>query len=253
MTRIDVNCDVGEGCGADDELFPLITSANIACGAHAGGPEIIGASVRAAMAAGVAIGAHPGFADREHFGRRPQPLAPHDVDALVGPQIRLVRAIAEAEGATLTHVKPHGALYNMAAADAALADAMARVVRDVDARLILVGLAGSELIRAGERAGLPTASEAFADWRYFADGSLVPRGRADAVIADISAAVDQAMSLVRDAQVLAVDGHTVRVRADTICVHGDEANAVALARALRAAFTAMGIRVAPLGRREGHA
>lgn len=247
MMWIDLNADVGEGMTSDEELFRVVTSANIACGGHAGSPETIQASVRAALANRVAIGAHPGFADREHFGRRVQVLSSDDVRVLMLQQVWLVQEIAAAEGGRLVHVKPHGALYNMSAADAALADAIAGAVREIDPALILVGLAGSELVRAGQRFGLRTANEAFADRRYQADGSLVSRTSAHGVIDDDHEAVKQATMIVSSQQAPLHEGGMVRVEADTICVHGDRSGAPELARLLVTMFTLMGVEVAALG------
>ena len=253
MIRIDLNCDMGEGIGADDELFPWITSANIACGFHAGSPEIMRASVRAAIRHQVGIGAHPGLPDRENFGRVARGLTEAEARTMVVDQVAALEEIARAEGGALVHVKPHGALYNMASDDIALADAIAHAVRAVDPRLILMGLSGSELIRAGERAGLATASEVFADRGYLPDGSLVPRGRPDALITDVNAAVRQSIRLVRDQRVSDVGGGEVTVRAESICLHGDGAHAVEFARAIRTGLEAEGIAVVPLRDQSGRA
>lgn len=246
MIRIDLNCDMGEGIGADELLFPWITSANIACGFHAGGPAEMRAAVRLAIRHKVAIGAHPGLPDRENFGRIAHPTTPDAAYAMVVTQVQALRDIVIEEAGTLVHVKPHGALYNMAAADASLADGIAHAVRDVDPRLILMGLSGSELIRAGERAGLLTASEVFADRGYLADGSLAPRGTSGALITDVELAVQQSLHLVRDQRVHAIDGSEVAVRAESICLHGDGAHAVEFARAVRAGLEAEGVVVIAL-------
>lgn len=248
MRRVDLNADVGEGMGGDEQLFRHITSANIACGAHAGSVETIRASVRLAVAHRVAIGAHPGLADPEHFGRRAQVLTGDEARALVAQQVSLVQEIAADEGGRMTHVKPHGALYNMAARDAALAEVIAQTIRAIDPALILVGLSGSELIRAGSRVGLLTANEVFADRRYHADGSLVSRARPDAVIDDVAEAVKQVVSLVAREKAPAIDGPDVSMQADTICLHGDRADAARLARDLCAALAVMGVEIAPLRR-----
>ncbi|MCX6954972.1 MAG: LamB/YcsF family protein, partial [Verrucomicrobia bacterium] len=190
---IDLNCDLGEGAGHDAALMPLITSANIACGAHAGNVETMRATVALAQEHGVAVGAHPGFEDRENFGRRELPVTPDEVRRLVTRQVEALRALGP-----VRHVKAHGALYNMAARDAALAAAVAEAVRAVDGDLVLFALAGSELVRAGRACGLRVASEVFADRTYQRDGSLTPRARADALITDEDAALAQVLRLARE-------------------------------------------------------
>jgi UPF0271 protein len=243
MPSVDLNCDLGEGAGRDDELMPLITSANIACGAHAGDEAMMRATVALALKHGVAIGAHPGFADRENFGRRELVLTPGEVHALVLRQIRELQVIGQRQGARLVHVKPHGALYNMAARDAGLAGAIVAAVYEADPRLILVGLAGSKLIEAGAAGGLITASEVFADRSYLADGSLTPRERPDALITDAGLAVTQALRIVREGRVRAADGSDVAIKADTVCLHGDGPQAVPFARELSAGMKSAGIEV----------
>jgi 5-oxoprolinase (ATP-hydrolysing) subunit A len=249
MRVIDLNCDLGESFGAwqmgqDEAVLEYISSANIACGFHAGDANIMQRTVRAALARGVAIGAHPSLPDLQGFGRREMQISADEAHALVLYQIGGLSAFAVAAGTRLTHIKPHGALYNMAARDAHLADAIARAVRDFDTGLILVGLAGSELPRAGLHLGLRVAHEAFADRRYRSDGSLVPRREPDAVIHDIDAAVAQAMSIAVDGNVIAQDGSTLAIAADTLCVHGDRPDAAEFARRLRAGLVAAGIRIA---------
>lgn len=242
--HIDFNCDLGEGCGNDAAIIPLISSANIACGAHAGDETSMRETLRLCRAFGVAAGAHPGHADREHFGRRDLPLDPGEASALIGEQLQRLAALACDEGVRLVHVKPHGALYNQAARDALLADAVAAAVRDFDAQLILVGLAGSALPEAGLRAGLRVAHEAFADRRYLADASLAPRGRQGAVIDAAGDAVAQALSIVQSGEVDTLDGARITLRCDTLCLHGDRADAVEFALRLRATFDTLGIRIA---------
>ena len=247
MPRIDLNCDLGEGAGHEAGLMPLITSANIACGAHAGDETTMRATVRLAMQHGVAIGAHPGFSDREHFGRRELTLTLDEIHALVLRQIRELHMIVQQEGARLSHVKPHGALYAMAARDAGLARAIATAVYDADPRLILVGLAGSELLAAGVAGGLVTASEAFADRTYQADGSLTPRSQPEALITDADIAVRQVLRMVREGLVRATDGGDVAINAETICLHGDGLHAVEFARRLSADLRAAGIELRRCG------
>lgn len=240
---IDLNCDLGEGAGNDAALMPLITSANIACGAHAGDEDTMRETVRLALRHGVAVGAHPGFADREHFGRRELELTPAEVGRLVGTQIEALRAIAKKEGGAVVHVKPHGALYNLAARDGVVAEAIAKAVAEVDAKLLLYGLAGGKLLDAGHAAGLRVVSEVFADRSYQADGSLTPRSRADSLFADAAAAVSQVLRMISDGRVRATDGRDVAIRADTVCLHGDGAKAVEFARGIRAALLSRGVRL----------
>jgi 5-oxoprolinase (ATP-hydrolysing) subunit A len=247
---IDLNCDMGESFGAwtmgqDADVLAHVSSANIACGFHAGDPATMRRTVEAAVAHGVAIGAHPSLPDLAGFGRREMRVSADETYAMTLYQIGALAAIARAAGAQLHHVKPHGALYNMAAKDRALADAIAGAVRDFDDKLILVGLAGSELPRAGETAGLAVAHEAFADRRYESDGSLMARSKAGAVIDDVETAVAQAVSIAARGEVEGANG-TLRVRADTICVHGDRTDAAAFARRLREALETAGIAVAML-------
>lgn len=249
MKRIDLNADLGESFGAwrmgdDSALLAQISSANIACGFHAGDPSIMQRTVALAMEHGVAIGAHVSLPDLQGFGRREMKVTPAEVHAMTLYQIGALHAFAHAAGTRLSHVKPHGALYNMAARDAALANAIARAVHDFDPRLRLFGLAGSALLEAGREQGLDVAAEAFADRRYRADGSLQPRSEAGAVIKDVDLATAQAIGIVRDGSVHAADGHIVPLHADTLCLHGDGANAVASARRLRGALAAAGLRIA---------
>ena len=241
--KIDLNADLGEGSSSDRELLTLVSSANIACGFHAGDAQTMLQSVRWANASGVAIGAHPGFPDRENFGRTTMQLPPETVYAQMIYQIGALKSMTESEGARLFHVKPHGMLYNQAAADPQLADAIARAVRAVDAQLILVGLAGSELIAAGARYGLRTREEVFADRGYLASGALVPRSQPGALIEDAGQALAQTLAMVKQQQVQSVSGEWVAVNAETVCLHGDGAHALQFARTLRAAFAAEQIAV----------
>jgi UPF0271 protein len=247
MARVDLNCDLGEGAGHDEELMPLISSANIACGAHAGDEATMRATVALALRHGVAIGAHPGFADRANFGRIELPVTPGEVRGLVQEQVLRLQLLVRGAGARLVHVKPHGALYNMAARDARLARAVAQAVYEVDPRLVLFGLAGSQLVAAGEACGLAVAQEVFADRTYQADGSLTPRARPDAMITDEAAAVAQVRRMVREGWVRATDGREVSIQADTICVHGDGEHAVGFARRLRVELAAAGITIGSFG------
>jgi len=247
--HLDLNADVGESFGAwtlgdDEHLFPLVTSVNIACGVHAGDPTVIRRTIRAAGGHGLALGAHPSYPDRQGFGRRRMQLPPRELEDLVVYQVAALAGMARAEGFALTHVKPHGALYNAAAGDAAIADAIARAVRAVDPQLALVGLAGSELLAAARRADLHVVAEAFADRGYQRDGTLVPRGSAGSVIHDPEAAAARAIRLVRDNLVDAADGTTVRVEAGTLCIHGDTPDAVTIAAAIRRALESAGVTIA---------
>jgi UPF0271 protein len=251
LKHVDVNADVGESFGTwvlgqDGALFPHITSANVACGFHAGDPGVMRATVALAREHGVAIGAHPGFPDLAGFGRREMRMVPRDVEDLVVYQIGALAAVAAAQGAHLQHVKPHGALYNMAVTDFALADAIARATAAVDRSLVLLGLPASQLLQAGERAGLRTASEVFADRAYCADGTLVPRTRPGAVIHDVEAVVERVVAMVRDQAVIAEDGTRVPSRVDTICVHGDTPGAAQLAARVRTALRESGVDVKAL-------
>ena len=237
MRAIDLNCDLGEGGGHEAELMPWITSANLATGAYAGDEATLRETAILARRYGVAIGAHPGFADREHFGRRELRLPVAEIGRLVAGQIAVVQALAP-----LHHVKPHGGLYNLAARERAVADAVAQAVRVGAPTAILYGLAGSHLLAAGRAAGLRVASEAFADRGYAADGSLLPRGTPGALL-DPEAASAQALDLVREGGVRAADGTWLSIAADTICVHGDGARAVELVGRLRAAFKSAGVKL----------
>lgn len=245
---LDLNCDMGESFGrwkmGDDEgVMPHVSSVNVACGFHGGDPGTMRRTVALAIAHGVAIGAHPGLPDLQGFGRRTMAVSPQEVYDLVVVQVGALAAVAASQGTRLAHVKAHGALYNMAARDAALADAIARAVRDVDASLLFFGLAGSALIRAAEAAGLRCASEVFADRSYQADGSLTPRTHPQAMITEADRSVAQVLQMVREGTVTAVDGTPVPVRADTLCIHGDQPGAVEFARTLRSALTAIGVSI----------
>ncbi|MDU6432431.1 MAG: 5-oxoprolinase subunit PxpA [Pantoea sp.] len=241
--KIDLNADLGEGSGSDRALLQLVSSANIACGFHAGDAETMLQSVRWAKAFGVAIGAHPSFPDRENFGRTAMQLPPETVYAQMIYQIGALKSLAESEGETLVHVKPHGMLYNQAAADPALADAIARAVKAVDARLILVGLAGSESVRAAVHHGLRTREEVFADRGYLSSGALVPRSQPGAMIEEEERAIQQTLSMVKEGKVESISGELIAVNAQTVCLHGDGAHALLFAQRLRDRFAAEGIAV----------
>jgi 5-oxoprolinase (ATP-hydrolysing) subunit A len=251
MKTLDLNCDMGEGFGAwkmgeDDALLDHVTSANIACGFHAGDPGTIHRVVKMAIEKGVAVGAHPSLPDLQGFGRRRMSVSAEEVYDMVLYQIGALAGFAQACGGRLAHVKPHGALYNMAAKEGLLAQAIARAVKDFDPRLVLFGLAGSELVRAGEQAGLKTASEVFSDRTYQSDGSLTPRSQPDALIHDVDTSIAQVKRMIEEGKVTSIGGADVVVRADTLCIHGDEPNAVEFARRIRAALDADGVRIAAI-------
>jgi len=246
--HIDLNCDMGEGFGAwsmgqDEALLELVTSANIACGYHAGDPATMTRVVRLAVAKGVAVGAHPSLPDLQGFGRRTMAISPEEARGMTLYQMGALEAFARAAGGRLSHVKAHGALYNMAAKDRRLADAIASAVRDFDPSLILVGLSGSELIKAGRALGLTCASEVFADRGVEPDGSLTPRGRPGAMIEDEDLAVARVLRMVLEGKVTGRDGADVAIQADTVCIHGDQPKALAFARRLRQALAQAGIEV----------
>lgn len=231
MTRIDLNADLGEGCGDDDALLAIVTSANIACGAHAGDAATMDATVRSAIHHGVAIGAHPSYPDRENFGRVVMTRSAQEIFDDVVVQVRELAVIARARNARLHHVKAHGALYNVAARDRVVADAISRAVLAVDPQLAVFGLAGGEQIASAHAFGLRPIAEVFADRGYEPDGTLIPRGQQGALIDDVDAAVGQALALARAGT------------GETICLHGDGPDALTFARAIRTALEGAGIAV----------
>jgi 5-oxoprolinase (ATP-hydrolysing) subunit A len=249
--RIDLNSDLGESfgpwpMGQDVALMDSISSANVACGFHAGDPGAMRATIALARQKKVAIGAHPGFQDLVGFGRREIKASPAEVEDFVLYQVAALAGMAAAQGISLQHVKPHGALYNMACRDRALADAIAKAVASFDRSLILFGLPDSELLRAGRAAGLPVAAEVFADRAYDPDGSLTSRSKPGSVIHDTQIVVERAIRMVRDKQVVAIDGSTIALQADTICLHGDTPGAAEHARAVRVGLEAAGVEVRSL-------
>ncbi|MCO4892841.1 5-oxoprolinase subunit PxpA [Cupriavidus sp. WGtm5] len=241
--QIDLNADLGEGCGNDEALLALISSANIACGWHAGDAATMVQTVQWALAHGVAIGAHPSYPDRENFGRTEMQRDPEHVYADVLYQIGALAAIVRAQGGVLHHVKPHGALYNQAVRDPALARAIVRAVRDFDADLVFFGLAGSQMIDVAKEAGLRVKQEVFADRGYNPDGTLVKRGTPGALHEDEEVALDQTLTMVREQRVRAIDGTWVPIQAETVCLHGDGAHALAFARRIRERLGAEGIAI----------
>ncbi|TAK81605.1 MAG: LamB/YcsF family protein [Betaproteobacteria bacterium] len=249
MKRIDINCDMGESygawkMGADAEVMPYISSANIACGFHGGDPATIRKTVRLAVEHGVAVGAHPSLPDLQGFGRRVMKISPQDMYDLVVYQAGAVEAFARAAGARLHHVKCHGALYNMAANDEALSEAMARAVKDLGGEVMLYALSNSKMMEIGKQKGLRVAGEVFADRGYSDDGTLAPRERPGGMIEDANQAVERALGMVETGYVTSLSGKPIPVSADTLCLHGDQAGAVVFAKAIRKAFKEKGIDIA---------
>lgn len=243
---IDVNCDLGEGFGNypmpnDEILFNYISSANIACGFHAGDAAVMQRSVRLAHQKGIAIGAHPGFQDLQGFGRREMKISPTEAYQITLYQIGALFAFVKTEGAVLHHVKPHGALYNMAAKDPALAAALAQAVFDFDPTLIFYGLAGSEMILAAEKLGLKTASEVFADRTYQDDGSLTPRSQNNAMIYDAGQSIKQVIQMIKLQQVTSINNKSISLKAETLCIHGDSEHAVEFAKLIHGKLLSEGI------------
>ena len=253
MTWVDLNADLGEGFGRwtlsdDAAMLDVVSSANVACGFHAGDPAGIRRTLREAARRGVAVGAHPGYRDLAGFGRRAMDVPSEELQADVIYQVGALRALAAAEGTTVTYVKPHGALYNTAQVDDRVADDVAAAVAAVDPTLVMLGLPGSRALAAAASAGLATAAEAFADRAYTPAGTLVPRSEPGSVLHDPEVVAARMVRLVVDGVVEAVDGSLVKVAADSICVHGDSPGAVGVARRLREQLTAAGVTVRPLAR-----
>jgi UPF0271 protein len=242
---VDLNADVGEGMD-DATVLPYVTSANVACGMHAGDPTVMDETVKLALSRGIRVGAHPGYPDRANFGRVTVEMAADEIENLVVYQVAALEGFVRSRGGHLTHVKPHGALYHNGGEFPDIARAIAEGVRRVGTHLVLVGAAGSMLIGAGREAGLTVAEEAFADRRYRADGTLVPRGEPGALVTDPDEAAEQAVRLAQDRMVVANDGSRIEVRADTICLHGDTPGAADIARRIHERFRLAGIRIAPL-------
>ena len=251
---VDLNCDMGEGFGSyhlgdDAAIMPLVTSANIACGFHAGDPHVMRRTLRLTKQYGVGAGAHPGYPDLLGFGRRAMTLTPEEIYDVTLYQIGALWALARAEGIELTHVKIHGAMYNTAAKNAPQAEALAKAVRAVDKDLVFVGLAGSLMISAAEEAGLKAVHEVFADRGYMPDGSLVPRSHPQALHTNVDVAVKQVLQMVKTGTVTAITGETVPIQADSICLHGDGSHAVEFARAVRQALTQEAVEIRGFKRR----
>lgn len=248
MISVDLNCDMGESYGVyalgnDDAILDLVTSVNIACGYHAGDPRTMRRTVAGALEKKVAIGAHPGLPDLAGFGRRNMSISPDEAYEMTVYQIGALEAFVRAEGGRMHHVKPHGALYNMAAQQDKLAEAIAEAVYKVNPELVLYGLSGSKLIAAGERAGLRTASEVFADRTYCRDGSLTPRQEPDALIHDPAIAAAQIIQMVKSGTVISREQIEVKLKAETICIHGDGEHALAFARQIRELLQKQGVRL----------
>jgi len=241
MIYIDLNCDMGEGAGNDAAIMPYITSANIACGFHAGDEDTMRQTMRIAKTYGVAIGAHPSYPDREHFGRKEMHLPNSDIYTIITQQLSNLNAIAQKEEVLLNHVKPHGALYNQAAKDMSLAKAIVNAVKDFNPRLKLVGLSGSYLITAADDAGLQSVSEVFADRTYTAEGHLTPRSQANALIEEETESLQQVLQMVLHSTVATTSGKTIPIKAETICLHGDGLHAAAFAKRIYTALLAQGI------------
>ncbi|MBQ6476002.1 MAG: 5-oxoprolinase subunit PxpA [Clostridia bacterium] len=251
MKMIDLNCDLGESFGAykmgcDEEAIPLISSANIACGFHAGDPVVMAKTVKMAADAGIQIGAHPGFPDLMGFGRRNMAVTPAEAKAYVQYQVGALQAFAAANGMKLQHVKPHGNLYNMAGKDYALAKAICEAIASVSGDLIILALAGSEMIRAAEEVGIRAAQEVFADRAYEEDGALVARSKPGAMITDEDEAAKRVLRMVQEGKVTAITGKDISIKADSVCVHGDSPKTLAFIRKLREEMAANGISISPL-------
>lgn len=240
---IDLNCDMGEGYVSDALIMPFISSANIACGYHAGDEATMIRTISLARKHGVAIGAHPSYPDRENFGRKQMEMSTHEIYQLITDQLRILNDIASDMGMGLHHVKPHGALYNTAASDMNVAMAIANAVADFDTRIILYGLANSALIMAADKLGLPYCGEAFADRTYTDSGMLMPRSEAGAMIENEDEAIEQVLQMLESNTVRALSGKSVSLEAETICIHGDGPHALDFAKKIRATLVSKGISI----------
>lgn len=243
MKTIDINCDMGEGVGNDELIMPYISSANIACGFHAGDEKTMRRTVELCKQYNVAIGAHPSYPDKENFGRTDMLLHPGEIYEVIVKQVNSLEKIAEENDMAVHHIKPHGALYNMAARDRSLAPFVCLAVLDTDARYKLYGLSGSYLIKEGKSHGLKTVNEVFADRTYKDDGSLLPRNKPGALIEDTDKAVAQVLEMVKDGKVTSVSGKKIPIVAETVCIHGDGAHAVEFAKAINQALKKEGIEI----------
>lgn len=256
MHTVDLNCDLGESfgnykCGLDEEVIRYISSANVACGFHASDPAVMARTVALARENGVSVGAHPGYPDLQGFGRRDMDASPAEVKAMVQYQIGALEAFCTAQGISLVHVKPHGAMYNMAGRDEALAEAICEGIYEVDPGLVLLGLSGSRMLEAAKRTGLKCAKEVFADRAYEEDGTLVARNVPGAMITDEEEAVERVLRIVKDGVVTAITGRDIEVTADSVCIHGDGPKALAFAAKIREALEREAVRIVPLGKSAG--
>jgi len=233
---IDLNCDMGEATGNDEAIMPFISSANIACGYHAGDAKTMWQTTELAVNYGVAVGAHPSFPDKKNFGRTEMTMPFNEVYEIMIQQLILLNDVTTSFGVKLHHVKPHGALYNMSARDTGLAETLAQAVKDFDDQLILFGLSGSHSISVAKAMGLQTASEVFADRAYQDDGSLVPRSQPGAMIEDTTKAVEQVLQMINEGTVTTISGYKIPITAETVCIHGDGEHAVAFAKSVYAAI-----------------
>ncbi len=251
MFKVDLNSDLGESFGAytmglDAEVIKYVTSANVACGWHAGDPMVMESTVAAAKEAGAAVGAHPGYPDLLGFGRRNMVISPQEAKAYIQYQIGALMAFTKSHGLSLQHVKPHGALYNMAAKDYTLARALAEGIAAIDENIIMLALANSQMVQAAQDVGLRVASEVFADRAYLEDGNLVPRNQEGAVIHDEKIAIERVINMVTKGTVTAITGKEIAIKADSICVHGDNPQAVAFVRTIREELVRAGVHVVNL-------
>ena len=251
MYQVDLNCDLGESfgrytLGLDEQVIPLITSANVACGYHASDPLVMDRTITLAKEAGIHVGAHPGYPDLQGFGRRNMDVSPAEAKAYTMYQLGALDAFCRSKGVTMQHVKPHGAMYNMAGKDYALAKGIAEAIYEYNPELIVMALASGQLVQAAKDVGLRVAREYFTDRAYEPDGSLVNRRKEGAMITDESEAIERAIRMVKEHKVRAVDGTDIDLHAESICVHGDGAKALEFVNKIRSAFQAEGIRIAPL-------
>jgi len=251
MYQVDLNCDLGESfgnytLGMDDQVIPYISSANVACGYHASDPVVMQKTIKMAKENGIGVGAHPGFPDLMGFGRRNMKVLPSEAKAYVQYQIGALYAFCKAAGIPLSHVKPHGALYNMAGKDYALAKAICEGICEFDDNLILLALSGSEMLRAAKDTGLKAAKEVFADRAYEEDGSLVARTKPGAMITDENIAIQRVIRMIKEGKVTAITGKDISIEVDSVCVHGDGLKALEFVKNIRSAFKTEGIHVSPL-------
>ncbi len=253
MLRVDLNCDLGESfgnykLGLDEEVIKYISSANVACGFHASDPLVMAKTVKIAKDAGVAVGAHPGFPDLVGFGRRNMNVLPAELKAMVVYQIGALKAFCDSNKIKMQHVKPHGAMYNMAAKDEKLAVAIAEGIAEVDDSLILLGLSGSEMLKAAQKTGLKAKKEVFADRAYEEDGTLVARTKPGSMITDENLAIERVLGMIKNGSVKAITGKEIAIEADSICVHGDSPKALDFVKKIRTALEVEGIELCAMGK-----